>query len=103
MKIKKGDTVKIMAGKDSGKTGKVIQILPKDMKVVVDGVNQVIKHMKSQRKEEKGQRFEFFAPVDVSNVQLIDEKSKKVIRVGYKFLENGQKVRISRKTGQELD
>lgn len=102
MKIRKGDNVKIIAGKDRGKSGKVTQILPEDNKVVVDGVNKMIKHMRSQNKNEKGQRFEFFAPIDASNVQLIDPKNNKPTRVGYKVLDNKQKVRVARKTGEEI-
>lgn len=102
MKIRKGDNVKVLAGKYRGKTGKVIQVLPAEQKVVVDGINKMIKHMRSQRRKEKGQRFEFFAPIDASNVQLIDPKTNTPTRVGYKVLDNKQKVRISRKTGEEL-
>jgi len=102
MKIRKGDNVKIIAGKYRGKIGKVIQILPEENKVVVDGINKTIKHMRSQRNNEKGQRFEFFAPVDSSNVQLIDPKTNKPTRVGYKVLDNKQKVRVSRTTGEEI-
>lgn len=103
MKIRKGDTVKVIAGKDAGKTGKVIQILPEEKKVVVEGVNKIVKHMKSQQRGEKGQKFEFDAPVDVSNVMLVDSKTGKTTRVGYKMLENGEKVRIAKKTGEEID
>lgn len=102
MKIKKGDTVKVIAGKDSGKTGKVIQVIPTDGKVVVDGVNKMVKHIRSQRREEKGQRYEFFGPINVSNVMVLDAKTNQTTRIGYKVLDNGQKVRVAKKTGEEL-
>lgn len=103
MKIKKGDTVQIMAGKDAGKTGKVTQVLPKENKVVVEGANVMVKHIKAQSSDQKGQRLEFFAPLDASNVMLVDPKTQKPTRVGYKVLENGQKVRIAKKSGEELE
>lgn len=103
MKIKKGDTVKVIAGKNAGKIGKVVQVLPADDKVVVEGINKVTKHMKSQRRGEKGQKFEFDAPIHVSNVMVVEVKSGKPSRVGYKMLENGEKVRISKKSGEAID
>lgn len=103
MKIKKGDTVKVIAGKNAGKTGKVVQVLPADDKVVVEGINKVTKHMKSQRRGEKGQKFEFDAPIHVSNVMVVEVKSGKPSRVGYKMLENGEKVRIAKKSGEAID
>ncbi len=103
MKIKKGDTVKVIAGKNAGKTGKVVQVLPADEKVVVEGINKVTKHMKSQRRGEKGQKFEFDAPIHVSNVMVVETKSGKASRVGYKMLENGEKVRIAKKSGEAID
>ena len=103
MKIKKGDNVKVIAGKDSGKTGKVMQLLPKDNKVVVDGVNKMYKHMRAQQQGEKGQRLEFFGPIHMSNVMVIDPKNDKPTRVGYKVLEGGQKVRVAKKSGEELE
>lgn len=92
-----------MAGKNAGKTGKVIQVLPQDNKVVVEGLNKITKHMRPQRRGEKGQKFEFDAPIHASNVMLVDSKSGKPTRIGYKMLENGEKVRIAKKTGQEID
>lgn len=83
MKFKTGDTVKVLRGKNAGKTGTVSQILPKEAKVVVDGVNTTIRHLKSQKRGEKGQRIEFFAPIPTSNVALICPKCQKPTRVGY--------------------
>lgn len=103
MKIKKGDTVKVIAGKNSGKTGKVVQVLPADDKVVVEGVNKITKHMRPQKRGEKGQKFEFDAPIHVSNVMVVEAKSGKTTRIGYKMLENGEKARIAKKTGEVID
>ncbi|EKD76578.1 MAG: hypothetical protein ACD_43C00053G0003 [uncultured bacterium] len=102
MKIKKGDFVKVMKGKDAGKTGKIMQILPEDNKVVVEGLNIMIKHMKPQRRNEKGQRLEFSAPVAVANVQLVCSKCNKVTRVAYKVLTNEKKQRVCVKCKESL-
>lgn len=82
LKIKSGDTVKVLRGKDNGKTGKVTQVFPRLGKVVVDGVNKTIRHLKAQRQGEKGQRVDFFAPVAVSSVALVCPKCQKPTRVG---------------------
>lgn len=83
LKIKNGDTVKVLRGKDAGKTGKVTQILPALEKVVVDGVNTMVKHIRSPRKGERGQRIEFFGPLHVAKVALLCPKCNKPTRVGY--------------------
>lgn len=85
MRIKSGDSVKVLRGKDRGKTGKVSQVLAARQLVVVDGVNQMTKHLRSGRKDEKGQRIEFFGPIQVSNVALLCPKCNKPTRVGYKL------------------
>ena len=94
MKIKTGDKVKILQGKDKGKQGKVIQVMLKDNKVVVEGINLFIKHVKPKREREKGQRVEFPAPMDVSKVMLVCPRCSKAVRVGHRVLENGKRVRI---------
>lgn len=96
MKIKKNDLVKILAGKDSGKEGKVIQILPKEDRVVVDGINKSIKNLKSKKSEEKGKQIEYFSPINISNVQIICPLCKKATRVGLK-IEGEKKNRICKK------
>jgi large subunit ribosomal protein L24 len=101
MKIKKGDTVKVLAGKDKGKQGVVLETLKETMKVVVEGVNMRTHHVKAKRDGEKGQRLVKPAAFSVSNVAALDPKSGDVTRVGYK-VENGKKVRIARKSGQTL-
>ena len=93
MKIKTGDQVKIMTGKDKGKTGKVIQIFPKQAKVVVEGINLMKRHLR-KRGNQSGQKIEFPAPLNVSNVQLIGP-SGSFGRVGYKILErDGKKKKV---------
>ena len=93
MKIKKGDKIKVLAGKDKGKTGKVLQIFPNKKRASVEGLNILIKHMRSNKQGEKGQRIEFPAPFDMSNMVLICPKCGKTARVGYKIvkLEDGKK------------
>ena len=102
MKIKKNDTVMIIAGKDKGKTGKVMQVFPGHNKVVVEGLNVRHKHAKARRQGEKGQKIEYSAPLDASNVMLLDSKTGKVSRAGYKKLDSGEKVRISKKSGEVI-
>ncbi|MBI2411472.1 MAG: 50S ribosomal protein L24 [Candidatus Kerfeldbacteria bacterium] len=85
LKIKTGDTVKILRGKDAGKTGTVSQVFPSLQKIVVDGVNKTIRHLKSQRRDEKGQRLDFFAPIHISKVALVCPKCSKPTRVAYQL------------------
>ncbi len=97
MKIKKNDTIKILTGKDQGKTGKVLTVLHpsksvkthsgKDLKVVVEGLNLRYKHLRPKKSGEKGQRIMFPAPMNISNVQLICPKCGKPTRVGFKLQE----------------
>lgn len=94
MKIKTGDQIKVLQGKDKGKTGKVIRVRPKDGKVVVEGINLYIKHVRPRREREKGQRVQFSAPMPVSKVMLVCPRCGKQTRVGYKILESGKKVRM---------
>jgi len=106
MKIKTGDTVKVLLGKDNGKTGKVLQIIKSEKKnrtfVVVEGLNKIKRHLKSRKAGEKGQIIELDGPIDISNVQLIDPKTNKPTRVGVK-VEGNTKKRIAKKTGEFID
>ncbi len=97
MKIKKGDTVQITSGKDKGKKGKVLRVIPKENKIVVEGLNLVTKHVRSRRAGEKGQRIKMAMPLNISNALLICPRCKKAIRVGYKVLADGIKKRFCRK------
>lgn len=102
MKIKTGDNVKIMIGKDSGKTGKVSQVLPREQQVVVEGLHKIKKHMRPQKQGEKGQILEFSAPLPVANVQLICPKCNKITRVGYRMLDDGKKERKCNKCNETV-
>ncbi|MCX6763814.1 MAG: 50S ribosomal protein L24 [Candidatus Moranbacteria bacterium] len=85
MKIKKGDKVKSIAGKDRGKTGKVLKVFPEKNKVIVEGLNLIKKHVKPRKEGEKGQRVEIPAKINVSNLMLVCPKCGKATRFGYKF------------------
>ena len=99
MKIKKGDLVKMLAGKDGGKTGKVLNVLPENGKVVVEGLNLIKKHKRPRREGEKGQRVETPRAVSISNAMLICPKCGKVTRVGYE-IKNDIKSRVCKKCKQ---
>ena len=87
LKLKKGDKVKILAGKDKGKTGKVLQVFSERSRASVEGLNLLIKHMRPRRQGEQGQRIEFPAPLSISNLMLVCSKCGKATRVGYKYIE----------------
>ena len=104
MKIKKGDTVVVIAGKDRGLKGKVIAAYPKLDKVLVEGVNRVKKHTRirtTQRGAKTGGIVTQEAPIHVSNVMVVDTDGR-ATRVGYRFDDNGQKVRVARRSGKDL-
>lgn len=101
MKIKKGDTVLIISGKDRGRRGKVLDVFPKEGKVVVEGMNIKKRHVRPKKSGEKGQIAEISAPFSVSNVKLICSQCGKPTRVGYKITE-GKKYRICKKCGKEI-
>ncbi len=85
MKIKTGDKVKILAGKDKGKTGKVLQVFVKENRVVVEGLNLLLKHQRARKQGESGQRIQFPAPINTSNLAFICPKCGSTTRVGYKI------------------
>ena len=101
MKIKKNDTVLVIAGKDKGKKGKVLAAYPKKNTVVVEGVNIQTHHDKAKQNQPAEIR-KYEGPIHVSNVMYYDNKAKAPVRIGYK-VENGHKKRISKKTGQVID
>ena len=106
--VKKGDTVQVIAGKDKGAKGKVIQAYPRQDKVIVEGVNRVKKHTKviqqGGRGGTSGGIITTEAPIHVSNVQLVVEKdgNKVVTRVGYRFDDEGNKIRVAKRTGEDI-
>ena len=106
MKIKKGDTVVVVAGRDKGREGTVLIAYPERQRVVVQGVNMVRKNTKVDYQNPRGAKeggiVSQEAPIHVSNVQLIDPDTKKPTRVGYRFDEDGNKIRISRPGGKDI-
>lgn len=103
MRIKKGDTVKIIAGKDKGKTGEVLAVFPKENRLIVSGCNMITKHQKPSVKNNTGGIIHKEAPLHVSNVMYYDKSRKVASRLRYLVLENGKKVRVAVKTGETLD
>lgn len=101
--VKKDDKVFVISGKDKGKTGRILEAYPRENRVLVEGVNMIKKHQKPNQENPQGGIITKEAPIHVSNVMLIDPKSGKPTRVGYKTLENGKKVRIAKKSGEVID
>lgn len=101
MKIKKDDKVKVIAGKDLGKEGKVLRVLREEGKIVVEKINIVKKHTRPKKEGEKGQRVEVPAPMNVSNVMLVCPQCSKPTRIGYKVHE-GTKTRVCKKCKKEI-
>jgi len=101
MKIKSGDTVLILSGKDRKKTGKVAEVFPKKNRIMVENINIVKKHVRPKKSGEKGQVVEVSRPIDASNVKLICPQCKKPTRVGYKFV-GKKRTRICKKCSQEI-
>ncbi|CAN5805844.1 50S ribosomal protein L24 [soil metagenome] len=102
LKIKKGDRVKVIAGRSKGKVGDVLRVLVTDQRVVVSGVNMIKRHTKPSRAESGG-IIEREAAIHVSNVALLDPSTDKPTKVGFRFLEDGRKVRIARASGETID
>ena len=100
MKVKKGDRVVVIAGKDKGTEGEVVRVLPADNKVIVNGVNRAKKHTKPNRVQQQGGIIDRDMPVDASNVMLVHKG--KPTRVGYKIQNDGTKVRVAKRTGEVI-
>jgi large subunit ribosomal protein L24 len=104
LRIKKNDNVVVISGKDKGKRGRVIEVLPKDMRVRIEGVNRIKRHTKpNPQKNVKGGIVERENPIHVSNVALIDPKSDKPTRVRMKVMADGSRVRVAARSGLQLD
>ncbi|MEL6400759.1 MAG: 50S ribosomal protein L24 [Cyanobacteria bacterium J06626_4] len=103
MHVKSGDTVQVIAGKDKGKVGEVLKVMPRSSQVLVKGVNIRTRHVKPQQDGESGQIVTEEAPVHSSNVMLYSEKQKVASRMGYTFTDEGKKVRVLKKTGEIID
>ncbi|MBI4457751.1 50S ribosomal protein L24 [Candidatus Uhrbacteria bacterium] len=105
MRIKKGDNVLVMAGKDKGKKGKIVQVFPQLERVVVEGVNVMSKHLKTRRAGDKGQKIQFPSPLAASKVMLVCPKCGKPTRLGMKTLEGegAKKVRVCKKCKEAIE
>lgn len=101
MKVKKGDNVLIIAGKDKGRTGKIMKSMPKELAVLVEGINLHKKHVRPKKQGEKGQVVQIPSPMNISNVKIICSKCGKATRAGYK-IEKDKKFRVCKKCGQEM-
>ncbi|MCI4662102.1 MAG: 50S ribosomal protein L24 [Neomegalonema sp.] len=101
-KLKKGDRVVVIAGKDKGQKGEITQVMPKEGRAIVSGVNQVVRHRKQSAGQEGG-RVTQSAPIQLSNLMLVDPKSGEPTRVGFKLREDGTKVRVAKKSGEEIE
>jgi large subunit ribosomal protein L24 len=102
LKIRRGDTVVVISGKEKGKRGEVKEVLPKKDRVVVEGVNERTRHARPTQNNQQG-LYTFDAPIHVSNVMLVDPGSGEPTKVGYRFTDSGEKIRVSRKTGKDID
>ncbi|MEJ8574748.1 50S ribosomal protein L24 [Microbaculum marinum] len=101
-KIRKGDRVVVLSGRDKGRSGDVLQMMPKENRAIVQGVNMVTRHQKQTASEEGGIR-QKEAPIHLSNLALTDPKDGKPSRVGFKTLKDGRKVRFAKRSGEEID
>ena len=102
-KIKKGDKVVVLSGKDKGKHGEVTKAFPKEMKVLVGGVNMMTRHRKPSQANPQGGLERIEAPMHISKVAIEDPKTGKPTRVGFKVLEDGRKVRVAKRSGEQID
>ena len=102
-KIKKGDKVVILSGKDKGKHGEVTKAMPKDGKVIVGGINMMTRHKKPSQQDPQGGLVRMEAPMHVSKVAIEDPKTGKPTRVGFKMLDDGTKVRVAKRSGAQID
>ena len=100
--IKKGDTVKILSGKDRTKTGKVLSVAPQTGKAIVEGRNMITRHEKPKKSGQKGQKIQLPAPMQLSNLSLICSNCGKPTRVGAKTDDKGNKTRVCKKCGKEI-
>lgn len=101
-RIRKGDTVIVTTGKDKGRTGEVLRVIPSDSRVLVQGINMVKRHAKQSMNDPGGIQ-EREAPIHVSNVAHLDRDSNKATRVGFRVLEDGRKVRFAKSNGEQID
>jgi large subunit ribosomal protein L24 len=101
-KIKKGDKVVVLTGRDKGRTGEIVQVMPKESRALVRGVNLVKRHQRQTMNQEGG-IIQKEAPVHLSNLAFADPKDGKPTRVGFKILDDGRKVRVAKRSGELID
>ncbi len=101
-KLKKGDHVIVLSGRDKGKEGDILRVMPSDGRAFVSGVNMVIRHTR-QTQSDQGGRLSKEMPIELSNIALVDPKDGGPTRVGFRFLEDGTKVRFAKKSGEVID
>ena len=102
-KIKKGDKVVVLAGRDKGRSGQVQSVSPSDGRAIVEGVNLVKRHTKQDAKHPEGGILTKSAPINLSNLAIADPKDGKPTRVGFKILDDGRKVRVAKRSGDLID
>ncbi len=102
LKIRRGDTVVVISGKEKGERGEVKQVLPKENRVVVEGINVRTRHARPTQNNPQG-LYTFEAPMHVSNVMLVDPNSGEPTRVGYRFADSGEKIRVAKTSGKDID
>ena len=102
LKIRRGDTVVVISGKEKGKRGEVAHVLPRENRLVVNGVNVRTRHARPSQQNQQG-LYHFEAPIDASNVMLIDPSNGEPTKVGYRFTDSGEKIRVGKKSGKDID
>ncbi len=102
LKVKRGDTVVVISGKEKGKRGEIERVEPAKGRVVVSGVNERTRHARPSQQNQEG-LYTFEAPIHVSNVMLVDPDSGEPTRIGYRFTDSGEKIRVSKKSGKDID
>jgi large subunit ribosomal protein L24 len=102
LKVKKGDRVVVIAGRDKGKRGEILQVNPDENRALVQGVNMVVRHQKQSQQQEGG-KISKEAPIHISNIAVEDPSGGEPTRVGYKILDDGRKVRVAKRSGEMID
>lgn len=103
MKLKKGDTIKVISGNDRGKVGKILKVFPETNRIIIEGVNLIKRHTRPTQKNRKGGIIEKEGPINSSNVIYYDNRSNTMARLGHRILTDGKKVRINKKTGEIIE
>ena len=103
MKIRKGDTIKVISGNDRGKVGKVLKVFPDTGRIIIEGVNLIKRHTRPTPKNRKGGIVEKEGAINASNVMYMDTRSSTVVRLGHMVLADGKKVRVNKKTGEIVE